>query len=121
MKRCDPPCKPRPMLGMSWWKNLGFNSPCDCAEYYAAKGFQYMSEVNQDISKVIIDEWSKDEKINALIENDIKSIEDSLLLGDKEFLWAVLSGDGWVPYNQLTDEQIDVSYEEMEQFKHTEE
>lgn len=28
---CKPPCKPRVMLGASWWKRLGYNSPCLCA------------------------------------------------------------------------------------------
>jgi hypothetical protein len=56
---------------------------------------------------------NREEKTNALIENDIKSIEESSVHGDNEFLWAVLSGDGWVPYNQLTDEQLDTEYNEM--------
>lgn len=28
---CNPPCKTRPMIGRSWWKNQGYNSPCGCA------------------------------------------------------------------------------------------
>ena len=53
---------------------------------------------------------NRDEKTNALIENDIRMIEEAWLCGDTELLWAVLSGDGWVPYNQLTDEQLDETY-----------
>jgi len=55
---------------------------------------------------------SREEKMNVLIRNDIESIEQSMTFNDTEFLWAVLSGDGWVPYNQLTDEQLDAIYNE---------
>tara|TARA_R110002020_G_scaffold2899_6_gene13441 strand:+ start:495 stop:836 length:342 start_codon:yes stop_codon:yes gene_type:complete len=51
LERCDPPCKPRRMLGTSWHKNLGFNIPCDCAEYYASKGFRNMSDIDWAIEK----------------------------------------------------------------------
>lgn len=38
-------CKPHTMIGMSWWKKLGFNSPLEgCAEYLAEKGFRHISE-----------------------------------------------------------------------------
>jgi hypothetical protein len=29
---CDGKCKPRYMMGRSWWKRLGFNTACVCAE-----------------------------------------------------------------------------------------
>lgn len=35
---------PRAMLGSSWWKNLGFNSPCSCTEQLYAAGFRYRSD-----------------------------------------------------------------------------
>tara|TARA_B100000029_G_C17234332_1_gene836550 strand:+ start:272 stop:487 length:216 start_codon:yes stop_codon:yes gene_type:complete len=41
---CDPPCVPHPMLGMSGWKNLGFNSACKCAEALYKEGFRYMND-----------------------------------------------------------------------------
>jgi hypothetical protein len=50
--------------------------------------------------------------VNALIETDIALIENSYTYGDREFLWAILSGDGWIPYNQLTDEQVREMYAE---------
>ena len=31
-KYCDPPCETRPMMGRSWWKSLGYGSPCLCAQ-----------------------------------------------------------------------------------------
>lgn len=36
-KVCDPPCKIRPMMGRSWWKCYGYNSPCSCAYHAEAK------------------------------------------------------------------------------------
>ena len=29
--KCETPCKPRSMIGQSWWKELGYNSHCICA------------------------------------------------------------------------------------------
>lgn len=31
-KKCVPECVPRRMMGTSWWKCLGYNSACGCAE-----------------------------------------------------------------------------------------
>jgi hypothetical protein len=42
-KRCCTTA-PRSMLGMSWWKNLGFNSPCSCTEQLYAAGCRYRSD-----------------------------------------------------------------------------
>jgi len=36
-------CVPRPMLGMSWHKNLGFGSPNPCAEELYEQGHRYAS------------------------------------------------------------------------------
>ena len=41
---CEPPCEPRSMLGRSWWKNLGYNTPCKCADTLYEKGYRYMSD-----------------------------------------------------------------------------
>jgi hypothetical protein len=38
--RCNPPCTPREMIGQSWWKKLGYNSPCGCA--HVDSGGAYM-------------------------------------------------------------------------------
>lgn len=29
---CDGKCLPRPMMGRSWWKRIGYSTPCVCAE-----------------------------------------------------------------------------------------
>ena len=31
-KPCDTPCEKKPMMGRSWWKSLGYGTPCLCAE-----------------------------------------------------------------------------------------
>ena len=55
---------------------------------------------------------SREEMTDALVERDIESIIHSLGYDDIEFLDAVLRGDGWVPYNQLTDDQLKEEYDE---------
>ena len=27
---CNPPCEKKMMIGRSWWKQMGYNSPCGC-------------------------------------------------------------------------------------------
>jgi hypothetical protein len=56
---------------------------------------------------------NRQEMIDALVERDIESIMQSLVIGDTSFLDAVLRGDGWIPYNQLTDEQLKTTYDEV--------
>lgn len=54
----------------------------------------------------------RDEMINALVVSDIESIRDSLAIDDESFLDAVLKGDGWIPYNQLSDKELQREYQE---------
>lgn len=56
---------------------------------------------------------NRQEMTDALIERDIESIIHSLAIDDIFFLDAVLRGDGWVPYNQLTDAQLKIEYDEV--------
>lgn len=54
-------------------------------------------------------------KIDIMIDSDIEHItkeiyENSMFNKDNSFLYAVLSGEGWIPYNQLTPEQIDMEF-----------
>ena len=43
-KRCPcGKCQATPMLGMSWWKNLGFNTATPCAVALRAAGYRDMS------------------------------------------------------------------------------
>ena len=45
-----------------------------------------------------------------MINDDIDSIQNSYSFFDNSFLYSVLSGEGWIPYNQLTDEQVETEY-----------
>lgn len=57
---------------------------------------------------------NRQEMTDALVKRDIESIIHSLGYDDIEFLDAVLRGDGWVPYNQLTDEQLKAEWNEVD-------
>ena len=56
---------------------------------------------------------NREQMVNALVKRDIEWIVDGVLSNDLSLLWDVLTGDGWVPYNQLTDEQVLETYTEM--------
>jgi len=56
----------------------------------------------------------REDMTNALVADDILSIRDSLAIDDESFLDAVLRGDGWIPYNQLTDEDLRKEYEQRD-------
>ena len=56
---------------------------------------------------------NREQMIDALVKRDIESILHSLANNDTSFLEDVLTGDGWVPYNQLTDEQLLEAYTEV--------
>ena len=60
---------------------------------------------------------TKQEKIDRMIDSDIYDItkeimENDMFNQDNSFLYSVLSGEGWLPYNQLTDEQINIEYDD---------
>jgi len=49
---------------------------------------------------------SREAIINYLVENDIKDIKQSLEINDTAFLSDVLSGNGFVQYNNLSDDAL---------------
>ena len=58
---------------------------------------------------------NRQEMTDALVKRDIESIVWSYeQYYSVEFLDAVLRGDGWVPYNQLTDEQLKAEWNEVD-------
>ena len=52
---------------------------------------------------------TREQKVALLVEWDIDSVINHD--NDHSFLYSIITGDGWVPYNQLTDKQIDDEYE----------
>jgi hypothetical protein len=56
---------------------------------------------------------TREDMVEKLIGMDIEDIRQALCREDDlEFLYAVLSGQGWKPYIQLTDKQIKAEYED---------
>jgi hypothetical protein len=53
---------------------------------------------------------TREQKIERMIQSDIADIKQAIQADDMVFLTAVLSGNGWMPYNQLTDAQVDREY-----------
>jgi hypothetical protein len=54
-------------------------------------------------------------KVGRCINADIESIKNDLLQNDAEFLYFVLKGEGFVQYDNLTDEQLDQSYKALQE------
>ena len=54
---------------------------------------------------------TRDEKIEFLLECDIKTIKEDLDNRDFEYLTAILLGDGWTQYSHMSDEMIDQEYQ----------
>jgi hypothetical protein len=74
------------------------------------------NEVNNrffDVADECIVMSAKELKVARLVKHDISEIKNSLNLGDTEFLNAVLSGEGFTPYTQLSDEMLEIEYNEM--------
>jgi hypothetical protein len=53
---------------------------------------------------------TRDEMIERMIASDIADIRQAMFMDDHAFLYAVLSGEGWIPYNQLSDDAIEQNY-----------
>ena len=89
-------------------------------EVSVKKEYETCKEIGDVIGATINDEYyftyekesEREMMVNALIERDIAWIEEGFIYGDRELLWSVLSGDGCIPYNQLTDEQVIETYTE---------
>ena len=56
---------------------------------------------------------TREQMIDTLVDEDISDILRSDYYGDYSFLDSVLRGDGWKPYNQLTDEEIKAEYDDL--------
>ena len=58
-------------------------------------------------------ELTGEKMIDAIVEYHIHDVTSGESIGELEFLSDVLRGDGWLPYNLLTDEQIKAQYQEL--------
>ena len=50
--------------------------------------------------------------IQALWKHDLKCIREDMANGDTDYLCAILHGDGFTQYNNLTDQQLMVEVHE---------
>ena len=55
---------------------------------------------------------NREEMVDRLVDDDIAYILRVGAEGEADFLQAVLLGEGWKPYNQLTDDEIKNEYTE---------
>ena len=62
----------------------------------------------------------REEKVEALIANDIRSLTRDLAVGDSSYLMDILTGEGWTQYSKMTDEQINEEYENLQEMKNVE-
>lgn len=53
---------------------------------------------------------TREQMVERMIDSDIADIRQGIYTDDNSFLYAVLSGEGWIPYNQLSDEAIQREY-----------
>jgi hypothetical protein len=55
---------------------------------------------------------TRDQMIDRMVKQDIESVlyHDE----DRTFINAILRGDGWMQYNNMTDKQIEAEYKERE-------
>ena len=56
--------------------------------------------------------FSKKEKINLLVAEDIISIQDYMIHHDYEYFYAVLTGDGFTSYNNMSENEINNEFNE---------
>lgn len=57
---------------------------------------------------------TREQLIEEMVNQDIKDIKQGMDTGDLSFLNDVLSGCGWKPYSQLTDDEIVCEHKERE-------
>jgi hypothetical protein len=58
---------------------------------------------------------TKEKMIDKLVEKDIEMIRTAMSNDDYEYLDNILRGNGWKQYNNLTDEEIEEEYKQIEE------
>ena len=53
---------------------------------------------------------SREEKVNILMAQDIVGIKLDMEFEDYSFLCSILQGEGWTQYNNLSDKQVDMEF-----------
>ena len=67
-------CERRPMMGSSWWKNLGFGSPCKCA--YTESRKETEAEQNGNIERLCnLNKKLKEKVVETKDYNELKEFK----------------------------------------------
>ena len=56
--------------------------------------------------------FTRDEKTCFLAAKDILQIKEDMNNGDYELAWAVITGEFYMQYNNMTEDQLDSEFEE---------
>jgi len=56
---------------------------------------------------------SRSAKTNLLVANDILSIKSDMDAGDYQLLSAIITGEGFKQYNNMTEDELNSEFEEM--------
>ena len=56
---------------------------------------------------------SRSAKTNLLVANDILSIKSDMDAGDYQLVSAIITGEGFKQYNNMTEDELDSEFEEM--------
>jgi hypothetical protein len=54
----------------------------------------------------------REEMIHKLSERTIEIVKENIMANDESFLYDIIRGNGWKPYEQLTDEELEKEYKE---------
>ena len=57
-------------------------------------------------------ELSRSAKTNLLVADDILSIKSDIDAGDYQLLSAIITGEGFMQYNNMTEDQLDSEFED---------
>jgi hypothetical protein len=58
-------------------------------------------------------ELSRSAKTNLLVANDILSIKSDMNAGDYQFISAIITGEGFKQYNNMTEDELNSEFVEM--------
>jgi len=58
-------------------------------------------------------ELSRRSKTNLLVANDILSIKSDMNTSDYQFLSAIITGEGFTQYNNMTEDELNSEFEEQ--------
>lgn len=55
---------------------------------------------------------TRDHKVHLLMARDILDLKSNFAVNDYDYIRAIMEGDGWKQWNDMTDEQVDSEFAE---------